>query len=294
LSRNVDNKQPGSAPSNINADINGKAKASLVFGILSLFCSVLTGLPAILLSIFALLSSNKSFNKKLAERFAIAVIVSACIGMTVNAIVLLEVLKEKRNQAAPLLSQNHLKQMALAMHMYHDAYGNLPPPESGNRFQPLTPGQKPLLSWRVAILPFIEESYLFSQFNLEEPWDSPNNIKLLPLMPKIYRLPTDDKTPPDHTHYQVFVGNGALFATNHLIKLEDIHEAKPILIVEAAQAVPWTKPDDIPFDPNEPIAPLLSKFFRGANAALADGSIRFFPLDTPESTLKTAINRNGN
>src|SRR5207249_2796575 len=77
------------------------------------------------------------------------------------------------------VSQNNLKQIGLAMHNYHDTYRHFPP-------QALTDKNgKPLLSWRVAVLPFIEQDNLYRQFKLDEPWDSEHNRKLLERMPKL-------------------------------------------------------------------------------------------------------------
>src|SRR5262249_40256468 len=101
-------------------------------------------------------------------------------------------------------SANNLKQIGLALHNYHDTMGNFPPAaivdEQGNR----------LLSWRVAILPYIEQVELYKQFKLDEPWDSDHNKKLIAKMPKTYALP-NKMSKPGETHYRVFVGNGALF-----------------------------------------------------------------------------------
>lgn len=287
--RELDDQPPVSG----NTGTSGKARVSLILGILSLFFNVLTALPAILLGIQALEKIAKSHGRMRGRGLALAGIVTAGIGTLLSCVVVGFLPYAMRDSASNKLSQNHLKQMALAMHSVNDATGAFPPQGSGDQLNGGSRGQKPLLSWRVAILPYIEESSLFWQFKLDEPWDGPNNIKLLPMMPKIYRIPTDNNTPPDHTHYQVFVGNGAAFEKDRETKLTDFANggAGTILIVEAAQAVPWTKPEDIPFNPNEPISPLLSKHFRGANAVMANGSIRFFPRETPDSTLETAIKR---
>src|SRR5438093_7201056 len=77
-------------------------------------------------------------------------------------------------------SVNNLKQLALAMHNYHDTYGHLPPAALKNK------KGKPLLSWRVALLPFVEEDKLYKEFRLDEPWDSAHNKKLLAKMPKLF------------------------------------------------------------------------------------------------------------
>jgi hypothetical protein len=186
--------------------------------------------------------------------------------------------------------------MGLAMHNHNQTFGGLPAEACGGPNNPLA-AEKPLLSWRVALLPFLEQDRLYRQFKLDEPWDGPNNIKLLNQMPMVYKLPGDDKTPPDHTHYRVFVGNGAAFEKTRGLRIPgDFPDglSNTILVVEAAQAVPWTKPDDIPFNPGKPIAPLLSTYFRsGCNVVLADGAVRVLPASVPESTLKAAITRNG-
>src|SRR5207244_3205303 len=92
------------------------------------------------------------------------------------------------------------------MHNYESAHGTLPPAAVRS-----TDGT-PLLSWRVAILPFIEQDTLYQEFHLDEPWDSPHNIRLLERMPRTYAPFSGKKTPqPYTTYYQVFVGEGTAF-----------------------------------------------------------------------------------
>ena len=91
------------------------------------------------------------------------------------------------------------------MHNYHDVYKGLPPPA----WSPKREG-KPQLSWRVAILPFIEQQALYQQFKHDEPWDSPHNMKLIEQMPPVYEIP-GVKAKPGMTHYQVFTGPHAMF-----------------------------------------------------------------------------------
>ncbi len=122
----------------------------------------------------------------------------------VNIGLLLPAVQKVRESAARMQSSNNLKQISLAIDNYEAANGNMPAAAICD------PAGKPLLSWRVAILPYIEQANLYSQFKLDEPWDGPNNSKLIAAMPKTYALPGDP--PADgQTHYRVFVGNGAAF-----------------------------------------------------------------------------------
>src|SRR5262245_822885 len=99
-------------------------------------------------------------------------------------------------------SANNLKQIMLAFHNYHDLYNGMPSAAICDK------NGKPLLSWRVAILPLIEQDNLYKQFKLDEPWDSEHNKKLIPMMPKIYAVPNVSKPGDTDTYYRVFYGNG--------------------------------------------------------------------------------------
>src|SRR5438045_1511259 len=82
----------------------------------------------------------------------------------------------KSRRVHRLTSSNNLKQIALAFHSFHDTYGGMPAAAICDK------AGKPLLSWRVAILPWIEEGALYKQFKLDEPWDSKHNKALLKKM----------------------------------------------------------------------------------------------------------------
>ncbi len=196
-----------------------------------------------------------------------------------------------REIAALAQSQNNLKQMVLAMHNYQEAMGALPPAALW------TQEGQPLLSWRVLILPYIEEENLFKEFRLHEPWDSPHNLRLLPRMPKIYRpLSRRDKATPYTTRYQVFVGRGAGFEGRqglHLAADFPDGTANTLLIVEAADTVPWTKPEDLPYYPGQPLPTLARLWPDYCLAAMADGSVRLIKRDVEEQTLRGLVTRNG-
>jgi hypothetical protein len=186
---------------------------------------------------------------------------------------------------------NDLKNMALAMHNYESDHHTFPPAAVWGK------DGRPLLSWRVLILPYLEEENLYKRFHLDEPWDSPHNLRLLPRIPPYYRSHTDrDDTLPHRTHYQVFVGKGAAFEGKQgLSPTKDFPDgtSNTILIVDAAEAVPWTKPEDLPYDPARPLPALghiSPKLFR---VALGDASVRTLYHNLNEQTLRAAITRNG-
>ena len=111
---------------------------------------------------------------------------------------------------------NNLKQIALAMHNYHSANNAFP------RAASVDENGKPLLSWRVAILPYLGHQELYNKFNLDEPWDSPHNKALLKEMPPVYLCPNRVKPEPFTTTYQVFVGKNAIFEKDQDIGVVDV------------------------------------------------------------------------
>ncbi len=111
---------------------------------------------------------------------------------------------------------NNLKQIGLAMHAYHDSYKGFPSAAIYSK------DGKPLLSWRVAILPFIEEGNLYNQFKLDEPWDSEHNLKLLDKMPKTYGPIGNNKDDKTKTYYRVFTGPNTVFDGKNKTRLQNI------------------------------------------------------------------------
>jgi hypothetical protein len=189
------------------------------------------------------------------------------------------------------VSSNNLKQLALGIHAYRDAVGSLPP-VTGK--VPGPPGQIPSgLSWRFHILPYIEQNnvYQLALFtkppNEAEPWNRPDllGIRIQTLAP-----PISGQRDPEKSFYRVFVG-GALFSG----KDEDrgfppqVDLGNTILIVEAGEAVPWTKPEELVYDPDKPLPPLGGLFPDGFFAAFADASVRFIPRNTDEKTIRAMI-----
>lgn len=175
---------------------------------------------------------------------------------------------------------------------YEDQHGRLPPAVVYG------PSGEPLYSWRVVILPFMEQQELYQQFHLDEPWDSPHNQQLLARMPASYAPPPGKrkKVPAYHTICKVFVGKGAAFEGREgLRRAADFPDgtSDTLLVVEAGEPVPWTKPEDLPFDPQGPLPDLRCLFKDGFRACAVDGMRRWIRNGVSETTLRAVITRNG-
>jgi hypothetical protein len=178
-------------------------------------------------------------------------------------------------------SLNNLQQLALAFHSYADREVTHTFPAAEWRSG---------LSWRVALLRYLgpEEAALYSQFKLDEPWNGPNNTKLLAKMPQVFRHPTAPADPTGGmTYYKVFTGPNTPFNGKVGPRLPAAFQdgtSNTFLIVESGTPVPWTKPEDIPYDPSKPLPTLgltPGRFF----AVMADG--RAVIVDSRVLTEKT-------
>jgi hypothetical protein len=180
--------------------------------------------------------------------------------------------------------------VGFALHCYQDVHGCFPPAVVYGK-----DGQ-PLYSWRVLILPFVEEQKRYEQFKLDEPWDSPHNIRLLSPMPPIYASTRQSaETEADATFVQAIVGKGAAFEGSQGLKLKDFTDgsSNTLLLVETRPAVPWSKPEDVVYTPDGPPPELGGVFRDGFRALFADGHMHFLRKGTSSEVLRALITRNG-
>ena len=202
---------------------------------------------------------------------------------------LLPAVQSARQAARRVSSMNNLKQIGLAMHNSHSVYRKFP-----GDIQ--SADGTPLLSWRVAILPFIEENSLYEQFRKDEPWDSPHNLQLAEKMPAVYQHP-GMKVDSGSTVYQRPVGPQFLFEGHEGISLRQITDgtSNTIMVVEspADAAVPWTKPTDLRVDMVNLVGSICGWTRDGFNALLADGSVRYIASTVDGDVLKALLTRNG-
>jgi len=134
---------------------------------------------------------------------------------------------------------------------------------------------------------------LYKQFHLDEPWDSEHNLKLAKTRVKVYELPYLEEKPGE-THYRVFVGNGAGFDMIQGFKFSQFTDgtSNTMLVFEGSEATPWTKPDEIEFDPKKPMLKHL-RFENNSvcSIAMADGSVRAVPSKLSEEILRLLIQK---
>jgi hypothetical protein len=211
------------------------------------------------------------------------------------AVAMTTAVQRVRDSAARLKAMNNLKQVVLAIHNYNDAYqGRMPAHAIYSK-----DGRRPLLSWRVAILPYIEQDGLYRRFRHDEPWDSEHNKKLIAEMPEVYLAPNAVREKdPGRTHYQVFVGGGAVWDRGpmqpNLPRTFRDGTSNTLLVVEAADPVIWTKPDDLAYDPNKPVPKLgASRDVQEMLVGFADGSVQPLRRTVREATLRALITAAG-
>ncbi len=194
------------------------------------------------------------------------------------------------------------KGIALALHNYHDKYKSLPPAYTVDRHG------KPLHSWRVLILPFIEQQKLYDQIRLDEPWDSEYNRQFHSEEIRSFQCPTGTAAAPLHQRFptlrtagncyiSVVIGDQTAFPDARSIQFKDITDgtSNTILLVERLLPVCW-------MDPNHEI--VFSTAIEGANrnyngigsfhegvfqAALGDGSVQTYSENIAPDELEALL-----
>nr|MBA3483446.1 DUF1559 domain-containing protein [Pirellulales bacterium] len=203
----------------------------------------------------------------------------------VGAALMLPAVRSARGAAQSAQSQNNMKQIALAMHNYESVHGKLPTDiysEDG----------KPLMSWRVQLLPYLEIQAppFYDKLKLDEPWDSEHNRQYTSMAIPVFQSPN---SPHDgKTRYLALKGPNSVFAGNQGILFRQITDgtSNTIAFVEAApdRAVPWAKPADIKFNADKPLEGLA--FPDGSFlVAICDGRVLRMPPGIDVETIKAMV-----
>ena len=206
---------------------------------------------------------------------------------------LLPAVRASREAAQRAQCVNNLKRIGLAMFNYASAT-----PDTS--FPPavlLGPDGKTPHSWRVALLRFMEEpdaKEVYSRYKFDEPWDGPNNSKLIPLMPSVYRHPGDERV--GITSYFVPTGPDTIFPDRREgTRVAEITDgtSNTIQAIESDLEIPWTKPEDFPYNPERPIPGFGKLHPGGSDVAFADGAVRFLKVSINLNVLRALFTRAG-
>ena len=292
-------KQPFQPPTTNHggSKTSGKAIASLVLGFLSIVGMCFTGIPGLILGILGLGDANRSNGRVGGKGMAIFGIVLSSLGIVWTIIVLLiaimlPAVQAARSAARQQRSMNNMRQLQLGMLNYESAH------------MEFSPRDKNGLSWRVHILPFIDEQALYQRFHLDEPWDSPHNIQLLSEMPLAYECPnlvvpfgqtiyqvpyTDVTKHPEPDDLAMFDTSGRPATIGRVT--DGSSNTIGILEVDEAAAVEWTKPADWEFDPANPKRDLGNVNPRFISVSFVDGSTHRIPANISPEEFKAIITR---
>ena len=189
---------------------------------------------------------------------------------------------EQRNLT---LARSRLDQIGAAIFRFHQAHGRLP---VGDQPPLQYRDGKPLLSWRVHLLPFLREQKLYEQFHLDEPWDSEHNLKLVAKIPHVYTSPRDGDL-KGKSCYLAPSGEGTVFGEQQAIGFDDISDGlrQTALVVQVGpeRAVPWTRPGDLVSLEADP-PKLLGSFGKRISVLFADGRVFHLNPKIDQQTLE--------
>lgn len=198
-------------------------------------------------------------------------------------------------QAETKWELDRLKSIVLAMHNFTDTYDRFFPPQQRVINTDTIPLQFSQLSWRVHILPFLQQRALYEQFRLQEPWDSPHNKQLLSSMPDCYR-DADDSVDSNTTRFQTITGPGTAFPevgrSMRFIDMKDgPSQTLAVLQVPQEYAVPWTKPSDVVVDLDDDATLKLLTMIAapGTKVATFDGAAWRLAQDITTETLRALV-----
>jgi type II secretory pathway pseudopilin PulG len=222
---------------------------------------------------------------RLVELLVVLGVIAILIGL------LLPARRGSREASRRSQCHNNLRQIALALQNYHDAYDAFPPAYTTNS------DGKPLHSWRTLILPYLEQQALYDKIDLSQPWDDPANKAAYETRIHVYACPSAI-VPPDHTTYLAIVGPNTCFHATTSRPQADITDDPGLTLmvmeVDSAHAVHWMSPSDA----TEQDVLDFGKSTKlthpgGAQAACVSGAAMFLPSNTPATRLRALLSISG-
>jgi len=207
---------------------------------------------------------------------------------------------DAREDARSSQCVSNLKQIGLALHNYHAEYGCFPPAY-------VTDAKgKPLYSWRVLILPFLEQNIVYRQIRLDQPWDSPHNRRVSWPHFRSFQCPSDPAGDGStETHFVAVVGPGTVFPSDgRSRRLADVGDGTNdtlILAEVAGTGIHWMEPRDLDWrtmsfrlnDGGRPSVsshhPFRGSSYPGPHVLRVDGAVSYLSRDLPQATLRALL-----
>ena len=198
--------------------------------------------------------------------------------------------------------ENNLKQIGIALHSYHEEHGCFPPPYLADA------SGKPMHSWRVLLLPYMDGQHLYERYRFDEPWNGPNNSKLAGEVPYMYRCADVPPGSTTATAYLAVVGATTMWPASGTVKLDDITDGtdQTLAVVEVENSgVNWLEPRDLQLAPR--MLAFDSRRSHGIQSAhrheenhqsgtwavFADGSVRFMGNEITAEKLRALLTIHG-
>jgi prepilin-type processing-associated H-X9-DG protein len=201
---------------------------------------------------------------------------------------LLPAVQQAREAARRSACKNNMKRIGLALHNYHEMYNTFPP-----AYIPDSDG-KPMHSWRVLLLPFLNQAPMHAEYDFDKPWDHPDNLAVTRFTPPVFRCPSAPGQ-TNTTHYVYVTGAGTSFEAGKGIRLAEITDgsAQTLLVVESHdKAVPWNKPSDLEVTELGSSGPATSHL-GGFHALFCDGRVQMIPDTISFEELKALLSPSG-
>jgi prepilin-type processing-associated H-X9-DG protein len=182
------------------------------------------------------------------------------------------------------------------MHNYNQAYGCFPPAYLADK------NGKPMHSWRVLLLPYMDQKALYDMYRFNEPWDSANNRRVTDLAIGLYQCSSEPDRKNPTTNYMMVVGPHMLSDGPHSKTLKEITDgtSNTIMVVEVADSGTWwAEPHDLNFEQmsfkinNSKRQGISSYHVGGVNVAFCDGSVRFLRDSTNPELVKAMLTIDG-
>jgi hypothetical protein len=217
------------------------------------------------------------------------------VGIVLLAPMILPRVGSREPRRTPCL--NNIRNIALALHNYASSFGTLPPAYISDS------QGRPMHSWRVLVLPYLDQAELYGRYRFDEPWNGPNNLKLHDVFVDVFRCPEDHgRAKSTATSYVAVVGPETIWPGDVGVRLDHVTDSlgSTLFVVEVADSgIHWLEPRDLlaadmPLSVNSKSGKGISSHHPGlACVAFADGRVRTFSETIKPATLSALLTIRG-